>query len=152
MQTAGGDHLLIESGSGSRGLERVKLNGRAVQQSEACSTAELSVTLSDPHHLSVTVGVFTLEVDNSDAFVNIANARVSNWTALTRTLRSHGLLGQSWRRQSHSQQQWHIEGQADDYAVGDSDLWGLVSPFTRFTPRSSPYKSGAYRVACNADQ
>ena len=68
------------------------------------------------HHLTVVSGVWTLHVENSDGFVNIAGLEVD---AELDALDAHGLLGQTSRRRVKGS----IEGEVDDYLLADNSAF-----------------------------
>ena len=113
----------IRAGEAASGLALVTVDGAEVRDGAAGTDA--AVTVHGSHHLTVRVGAWTLFVENSDGFVNIAGLEVS---APLRSLDAHGLLGQTSRRTKG-----HVEGDVDDYTIVDGDLFGHDFLYTRFT-------------------
>ena len=135
LKTNAGDELLILSGPARLGLTSVTLNGQELDVGE---TAELafadgrqgSVTWNTTHEVSLTAGLFELEVENSDAFLNLRSVvvRGGNWKELKEE-KAHGLLGQTWKvRKGKSA----IEGKVDDYLLLSEDLFGIDFIYNRF--------------------
>lgn len=91
------------------------------------------MTVFSSHHIEVVVDEYTLLIENSDNFLNLASVYVagSRWSSMS----SHGLLGQTWHRPIKSAQKSikHIEGDVDDYLVNDGDLFGTDFMYNRFT-------------------
>jgi hypothetical protein len=67
----------------------------------------------------VQVGNWDFAFENSDMFVN-QRVRVLD----ARNLRSHGLLGQTWRETTYPNAIKYVQGQVDDYAIRDGDIFG----------------------------
>ena len=112
----------IRAGDASSGFALITLDGVEVTDGPAGTDAR--VTVHGSHHLTVRVGAWTLFVENSDGFVNIAGLEVS---APLRGLDAHGLLGQTSRRVKGD-----VEGDVDDYTIVDGDLFGHDFLYTRF--------------------
>ena len=144
VRTAAGSRLLVLPGAARSGFASIQLDGReltaAAEEAEASGAAlqvearELSVTLHDRHHASLRHGLFTFHLDSSDRFLNIAAVDTDSWAELVKTVRPHGLLGQSWQRRSgkdRGQQVQDVEGRIDDYAQPDNDLFAAGSLYDR---------------------
>ena len=116
LRTAEGDRLLITAGPAATGFS-LTLNDAPLTSST--SLPGLSISLLNSHQLTVQAGVYRLSIENSDAFLNLAQAEVLDWQALKRSVQSHGLLGQTWESRKGA-----IEGDVDDYAEADNDLFG----------------------------
>jgi len=71
---------------------------------------------------------FEFELSNSDGFVNQAVRAKTPLSQLT----SHGLLGQTHANKVYATAARYIEGQVDDYAIGDNDLFGNDFVFNKF--------------------
>ena len=93
LQQSGGQWARATSGRGVTGNE---VSG--VDHPHAHHLSRTHCTLRHSHILQCHVGLFALTITNSDGFVNLHEVSVSDWTALTHEVRSHGLLGQTWQR------------------------------------------------------
>ena len=135
LLTASGEKVLIESGPALTGLTSVTYNG---QEMEVGDTQALtfangrtgSVTVISSHEVLLTAGLFNIEVESSDAFLNLRSVLVKagDWQQL-KDEKAHGLLGQTWQlRKGRSA----IEGRVDDYLLESEDLFGVDFVFNRF--------------------
>jgi len=115
--------LFIQAGPAATGFAAVEFNGTA-------GTTDMSYSQLSTHHLTVTLGSFTLYVDNSDGFVNLASVRPLRPLS---QLTAHGLLGQTHTRPSgkRSGLSGVIEGEVDDYVV-DGGLWAVDAMYNRY--------------------
>ena len=162
VQTQNGQRLLIEAGEAKQGFQSVQLDGRQLLVGDEVGSVEgtgtvtvdgpvgsqLHVRLDDPWHVSVQVGLWRLQLDSSDWFVNIAQVQHRDWSALRRQERPHGLLGQTWqrrgegagaeKRRTSSAGPRDIEGDVDDYVLADRDMWAVPSAYNRFEVRPAP--------------
>jgi len=71
-----------------------------------------------------------VELENSDMFLNLRAVRVASsaWSSLA----SHGLLGQTWSSKRHSGKIEAIEGEVDDYMIGENTVFGDSFVFNRY--------------------
>ena len=113
--------LFIRAGPAATGFAAVELNG---------TTTELSYEQLSSHRITVTLGSFSLSIDNSDGFVNLA--AVTALKPLSQ-LASHGLLGQTHMRakSGSSGLSGVIEGEVDDYVV-EGGLFAVDSVYNRY--------------------
>jgi hypothetical protein len=118
LRTASGHRLLLEAGSAKEGL---KLSIDSTPYSSPVSFDDLTVTRMNSHRAVIEAGVYRFVVENSDNFINLMEVDVTDWTALRKDVQSHGLLGQTW----HLKGKWAVEGEIDDYAEGDNDMFGI---------------------------
>ena len=123
LQTGSGERLLVKAGEAKDGFAAVQVGSDDVQVGKKAASS-VSVVRHSTHHLTVVAGQWTLHVENSDGFVNIAGVSVS--TPISE-LTSHGLLGQTHRRVKGN-----IEGDVDDYMVAENDVFGVDFPFNQF--------------------
>jgi len=144
LQTLADDRIDIVAGPADGGFARVLANGRELQLGEEWKGNDVSgVDHPHAHHLSRAhctllhshvvqchVGLYQLTVTNSDGFVNLHEVSVADWTALTHEVRSHGLLGQTWRRRVGGEVAG-VDGLVDDYAEQDNDVFGLKTQFNQ---------------------
>ena len=145
LQSIAGDAIDVVAGAADTGFSRVVANGRELQVGEEWIGLEVSgvqhpyahhlsrshCTLLHSHVLQCHVGLYSLTVSNSDGFVNLHEVSVGDWTALTHEVRSHGLLGQSWRRRVGGEEVPGVEGLVDDYAEQDNDAFGTKTRFNK---------------------
>ena len=147
VRTASGSRLLLLAGSARTGFASIQLDERELKhmaaKAEAAAgeqrveTADLSLALLDRHHVQVRHGIFTLLLDSSDGFINIGGVSVSSFTALSQSVKPHGLLGQSWQRRSgadRGKDVAEVEGVVDDYSVADADIFGIATLYSQFEP------------------
>ena len=153
IKTSNGDEVRIQSGHAREGFERVAINDRPLPVG---ATVELPspdsdlpagrITFNSTHVVSVHVGAFLIEFENSDLFVN-QRVRVMDWSQLKD---AHGLLGQTWKgkvynhgRSGSTGPGWmrdaaggtglrYIEGSIDDYLVRGRDIFGQEFFFNKF--------------------
>ena len=113
--------LFVRAGPATTGFAAVEFNGTAT---------DLSYEQLSSHRVTVTLGSFSLSIDNSDGFVNLASV-----TALKplSQLASHGLLGQTHMRakSGSSGLSGVIEGEVDDYVV-EGGLFAVDSVYNRY--------------------
>ena len=95
---------------------------------------ELQVDYTSLRSLTIRhAGLYTLELENSDGFLNIARLSVSSWARLVRDVQSHGLIGQTWRSSGAvGEQVAEVEGRVDDYVEADGQLLGCNTKYNRF--------------------
>jgi hypothetical protein len=138
VQTAQGDRLLIEAGAASKGFTLVHLNGRPVPIGQAVGNSpHLSVFQSSGHLLTIRTPLLTVEVENSDLFLNLLSVSPSSLRALAKA-EAHGLLGQTWRRPAvKGSDVAEIEGTVDDYAVLSNDMFDSQFIYNKFTPQQA---------------
>ena len=126
LQTATGHRVHMEAGSAKEGLLLT------VDDSPLTGTVTLpglSVTRVNTHKAMIEAGLYRFTVENSDHFINLVEVDVTDWVLLRKDVQSHGLLGQTW--QSHKGKN-AVEGEVDDYAEGDNDLFGSKFLYNRF--------------------
>jgi len=121
LKTRAGDKIHLVTGSAKQGFESVTVNGKEIAIGDTVLLADNmgSVSMNSTHLASVQVGNWDFAFENSDMFVN-QRVRVLD----SRNLRSHGLLGQTWRETTYSNTIKYIQGQVDDYVIRDNDIFG----------------------------
>jgi len=121
LKTRAGDKIRIVSGAAKDGFELVEVNGKALEQGETILLSDDmgAVSMNSTHLVSVQIGKWDFAFENSDMFVN-QRVRVLD----ARGLRSHGLLGQTWRDTTYPNAIKYIQGQVDDYVIRDGDIFG----------------------------
>jgi len=123
IKNADGDQLLIASGPAKSGFAAVTLNGEPLAIGDLCEFANRTST----HEMTVRVGAFAIELENSDEFINLRSVRT-----LRNRLRSHGLLGQTWSTKVHHGKVKAIEGEVDDYLITEDCLFGDSFLFNQY--------------------
>jgi hypothetical protein len=129
IKTRAGDRIHLITGNAKWGFESVTVNDKEMRVGESVTLAgDLgSVSRNNTHLASVHVGNWDFAFENSDLFVN---QRVS---VLDKSgLRSHGLLGQTWRETTYPNAIKYIAGQVDDYVIRDNDIFGDNFVFNAF--------------------
>jgi hypothetical protein len=86
-----------------------------------------SVTFNSSHLAALHIGNWDFDFENSDMFVN-QRVRVHD----ARGLRSHGLLGQTWRDSTYPSAIKYVQGAVDDYVIRENDLFGDNFVFNMF--------------------
>ena len=136
IRTRSGARLLIQAGSANSGFAAVELDGQQLTLSQpvpvASTDSSISVRVMNAWQLEVTVGLYTMQLDNSDSFINVASVRVSDWSKLVRDVQPHGLLGQTWKRQRQGLDVKEVEGRIDDYLEASNDMMGNDFMYNQF--------------------
>ena len=84
------------------------------------TTPPTTVTFLDLRTVRIEhAGLYSLVVQNSDHFLTLLSLTVSSMTALTDDVRSHGLIGQTWRADQHGAEVAEVDGYVDDYVLLD---------------------------------
>jgi len=78
-----------------------------------------SISYNNTHLATVSVGRWLFDFENSDMFVN-QRVRVLDVSGL----RSHGMLGQTWKEITYPTALKYIQGTVDDYVIRDGDIFG----------------------------
>ena len=132
LKTAGERELIrLEAGGAQQGFAAVTLNERelAVGETALLEDGAGFIARNSSHVVSVSVGAWAFVFDNSDMFVNQRVAVSGDASAL----RSHGLLGQTWREQSYPRSPIKfIQGKVDDYVIREGDVFGDSFAFNAF--------------------
>ena len=98
------------------------------------ATSGLTIQYIDMRTVRITgAGLFSLTVQCSDGFVNIVSLEVASMPRLTQEVRSHGLIGQTWKRDRRGAEVREVEGFVDDYAEANNDLFGCEFVYNRFS-------------------
>ena len=140
--------LQVEAGTAEHGFERVELDGvrlsvgavyssgSSASSSSNSSDDSFALHWLDRHTIELSTADFTVQLENSDHFINIVSIvpRVS-----LHQITAHGLLGQTTKATRHQSTLKVIEGDVDDYAIADNTLMGTDFVYNRFmaTPTSS---------------
>jgi len=129
LKTKAGDRIHLITGNAKYGFESVTVNDKEVLVGETVLLADNAgaVSRNSTHLASVQVGNWDFAFENSDMFVN-QRVRVLD----SRSLRSHGLLGQTWREATYPNAIKFIQGTVDDYVIRDNDIFGDNFVFNSF--------------------
>lgn len=125
--------ILIESGPAASGLTSVVVNDQPLTMG---ATVDLGngqyINYNSTHEVSMKIGVFNIEVENSDHFVNLRHVSVkaADWSRLQGD-DVHGLLGQTWSAASLKSKRV-IEGIVDDYLIESNKPFDTVFMYDRF--------------------
>lgn len=121
LKTRTGDRIKIVSGPAADGFAAIELNGRYLDIGENVDLAGSigSIVRINTHQVQVKVGIWEFVFENSDRFIN-QRVKVTD----SRQLRSHGLLGQTWRDTVYPNPIKYIQGAVDDYVIREGDLFG----------------------------
>ena len=136
LRTNADDRLLVEGGDASSGFASVELNGQQLGVGDQAPLHFVDyptglVHRISTHELSIVASLYKIDVDNSDAFVNLRSLAIldGQWAALKRAA-PHGLLGQTWKVKGPSESV--IDGRVDDYVIGDEDEFGTSFVYNKF--------------------
>jgi len=121
LKTRAGDKIHLMTGPAAEGFAMIEVNGHPLEVGETILLADDlgSVSHNTTHLASVQIGVWHFDFENSDRFLN-QRVHVSD----VRSLRSHGLLGQTWNEKTYPNAIKFIQGQVDDYVIRDNDIYG----------------------------
>jgi hypothetical protein len=122
IMTADGHKIFVEAGNADYGFSVVSIDDVDLDVGDE----EITITRVSTHLAVVTIGIYTIDLENSDGFLNVISVVISNMQKLVNTIQSHGLLGQTWQ---HSDA---LEGQIEDYAESDDNLFGCNFVFNKF--------------------
>ena len=128
IRTLSGARMLVQAGNATSGFALVELDGEPLSLAQPASVSStdssIATRITNAWQLEVTVGLYSIQLHNSDLFINLASVRVSDWSKLVREVQPHGLLGQTWRRQRAGLDVAEVEGRVDDYLEANNDLMG----------------------------
>jgi len=134
LKTSSGDRLQIVSGSAQDGFASIQLNGEdlAVGSLEEMHFNDDTETgyfsYNNTHEIVASAGQYVITIENVDGFLNLRSVHVHDW----RSLESHGLLGQTWRKRRYAGRVKEIEGEVDDYVILSDDIFGDNFLFNKF--------------------
>lgn len=115
--------LNFTAGPALSGFSHIAVEGSAqaeLQVGEQRAVGEMTVQYRDLRTVVVRgAGLFELEVQNSDGFLNLVRVDVSDWAQLTGAVQSHGLLGNTWREDVKGDEVREVQGVVDDYVLED---------------------------------
>ena len=119
---------LVTAGAAHTGFAGVEVDGRALAVGEEAGSGAFVVSLTSTHRLRVRTEHFDVELRNSDRFLNQALRA----TVPLSQLSAHGLLGQTHSTKVHSSPLRYVEGEVDDYAIADGDIFGDTFLYNQF--------------------
>jgi len=121
LKTRAGDKIHIVTGPAAKGFEMIEVNNKPVEVGQTIVLADNmgSVSFNSSHVTQVQIGNWDFVFENSDMFLN-QRVRVLD----ARGLRSHGMLGQTWRETTYKNAIKYIQGEVDDYVIREKDIWG----------------------------
>ena len=125
--------VLVTSGAASNGFTSVQMDGEAVLVGTNATFEQFSVHVRSSHSVSIHTEEFDFVLSNSDHFINQVVSAVVPLSAL----RSHGVLGQTHSARTYSNALRYVEGDVDDYAIADNDLFGDDFVFNQFLSAQS---------------
>ena len=136
LVTSGGDRIRIVPGNAATGFASVTINdvALAVGESDVIHFAAWKVgniTRRSSHEVVIESGMFRVELENNNEFLNIVSASIVKNTSSKKMI-AHGLLGQTWKLKKYSGQIKEIEGEVDDYMIASNDIFGNEFLFNRF--------------------
>jgi len=158
FMTNKGDKILVEAGSGVNGFQLITVNNKTINinnnnnnniewpivingklnnidDDNSSSFEPFKLTIIDSHHLSFEYSLWSLLVDNSDQFLNLATVSISSWSQLIDKVQPHGLLGQTWkvlRGDQRGEEVSEIAGRVDDYLESNNEIFGHSTMFNKF--------------------
>ena len=119
---------LITAGPAMRGFAGVHVDARTLTVGDKVGYGEFTVYMQSAHTVLVTTDSFEFQLTNSDMFISQKlRARVP-----LSDLKAHGLIGQTHSTTTYPTKLRYIEGEVDDYVIGDSDIFGTDFVYNRF--------------------
>ena len=123
--------VVVTAGSSAEGFASVQVDGAALSCGMGMEFApSLSMNFTSSHAVFVQTEHFAFELSNSDGFINLSLRSLVS----LRTLRSHGLLGQTHAARLYRSALRVIEGDAEEYAVADGEMLSTSFAYSRFQP------------------
>jgi len=114
--------------SAKTGFSQVQMDGKALKVGDTITFGSFSLSFLTSHKVTVSTENFNFDLSNSDRFINQA---LHSKTPLSH-LSSHGLLGQTHNTKVYASSARYIEGEVDDYAIGDGDIFGDDFVYNQF--------------------
>jgi len=133
MITNEGDHLRIIAGEVDQGFKSVVLNGQTLSASSQ-SSSSCTVRLLSVHSLLVTVGLYSLLVENVDRYVDLVEVQVSSWETLVDERKPEGLLGRTWNATMGAPVD---DLEVEQYREKDDNILGCNTDRDKFCPHIS---------------
>jgi hypothetical protein len=120
---------LVTAGSAKKGFSSITVDGKTLKIGDRMSYGSFSLNYTSSHSVSISTEHFTFDLSNSDMFINQA---VLSRVPLSK-LSSHGLLGQTHSTKVYSTTTRYIEGNVDDYIIGDDNIFGTDFVYNQFS-------------------
>jgi len=129
LKTQSGDKVKLVSGPSDQGFAAVEFNGKPVQIGDSVIFSDSigSVSFNSTYVVTLAVNGWTFVYENSDLYVN-----QQVFSPSLDELKSHGLLGQTWRTKTYNGQIKYIQGEVDDYVIREKELFGDNFVFNMF--------------------
>jgi len=108
----------------------VQVDGKELEVGDKVEFGSFSLDMIASHRVQVHTEQFAFDLSNSDMFIN---QQLRSKVGLSK-LKSHGLLGQTHSAKTHPSPLRFIEGDVDDYVIGDSDVFGDDFVYNLFHP------------------
>jgi len=118
--------VFIGAGSSANGFSTITVNDKPMRIGEVSQY----VSYNSTHEATIFVNGWTIEIENSDMFVNLRSVRLdqASWSSIA----SHGLLGQTWSNKRYSGKVAAIEGEIDDYVIEENSVFGSLFVFNQY--------------------
>ena len=128
--------LYVAAGPASEGFTDITLNGRTMDiwagplDMFVSTYGNVAFILNSTHELLLVFDEWTIEIENSDMFLNFRSIRIAteSWSSL----RTHGLIGQTWSNKRHKGSISAIEGEVDDYVIMEESVFGDSFLFNQY--------------------
>lgn len=135
--TSADEKFAAQSGEAATGFGEIKFNDRELSVGDSIVFSQGSLSVNSTHEITVQLGVFYMEIENVDGFVNLRRVRVEreNWHLLSENNGAHGLLGQTWQNKRYSGKVPEIQGSPDDYVVDEENLFSTEFPYSRMVSK-----------------
>ena len=119
---------LITAGTAKQGFASVHVDSQTLRIGDKVAYGEFSVVMQSSHLLSIYTESFEFQLTNADLFIA---QKLRSRIALSE-LKAHGLIGQTHSTVTYPTSLRYIEGDVDDYLIGDNDIFGTDFVFNRF--------------------
>lgn len=138
-----GDNLLsffVESGSVDEGFINVVLNQKRLTVGESKflklhDGSYVSFHYQQSHYVTVITPLFAYDFDNNDNFISHRIAPRENLNSL----KTHGLIGQTWKNGTNGSPISSIEGSLHDYETKDESIYSSDTKFNLFKHRPNSF-------------
>ena len=143
FSTPRGDHVRITAGDVSTGFYNVTMNdlpllpaftGAVQPMQDLFSSASISVRMLSGRCLRVSVGLYEVDVDNVDLYMDVSKVEVRSWTELVDSIQPEGLIGRTWNASLAAPAD---EDEVDLYREMDDNILGHNTRRNRFRRDSS---------------
>ena len=122
-------NISVISGPYDMGFMSIVVDNTTIKPGQTIHHDMIRIKYHHTHFLSIKTPLYNFELENSDLFINqrlAANVPLGD-------LQSHGLLGQTWSEKvNNSSKLKFIEGEIDDYSVGEESLYSTMFAFNLF--------------------